>query len=116
MTGLRAKAVILGSVAEAALSALEADNRPEAGSIRRRVLQCKSLLLSDPLHGEVVKKGSLPRALAEKHDIDNVYVENLPNFWRLLYSLTRDGASPLVTIIEIVDHPTYSKWFPGRGR
>jgi hypothetical protein len=114
--GLRADAVKLAPAAAEALDALSSSDSKEAKSILRRVEACKGILLLDMTHGEVVKKDRIPDALKAKHDIKNLYVEDLPAFWRLLYTLTRDGPKRVVTVVEIVDHPTYDKWFPGRGR
>jgi hypothetical protein len=68
------------------------------------------------LHGEVVKRDRIPRSLREKHGLENLYVEDLPSFWRLLYTLVRDRGERYIVVIEIVDHEAYSKWFQGRAR
>lgn len=115
--GLTAKEVVLSPSAEDALRRLEA---AEAGSpgrtVAKRVRQLGTLLRSDCLHGEVVKKRLLPRALVEKYRVGNMYVEDLPGFWRLLYSIAHAGPDRFVIVLEIVDHPAYDRWFPGRGR
>ena len=114
--GLRADAVKLSQAAAASVDALTGSNEKEAKSILRRVEAYKALLLADMTHGDVVKKDRIPDGLRTRHDLKNLYVEDLPAFWRLLYTLTRDGPRRIVVIVEIVDHPTYDKWFPGRGR
>ncbi|HUZ79998.1 MAG TPA: hypothetical protein VMV28_05215 [Thermoplasmata archaeon] len=73
-------------------------------------------MLEDALHGEVVPKSKIPQVLVRRHGIDNLYVEDPPDFWRLLYTLTRLDGERLVMIVELVDHTTYSRWFAGRGR
>jgi len=50
-------------------------------------------LLSDCLHGEVVKRDRIPLALTAKYNLVNLYVEDLPAFWRLLYSVAGDLTS-----------------------
>jgi hypothetical protein len=114
--GLRADAVKLAPAAAEAIAALAKSDNKQAKSILRRVETYRGVLLLDMTHGEVVKKQQIPDTLISKHDIKNLYVEDLPAFWRLLYTLTRDGSRRIVTVIEIVDHPTYDNWFPGRGR
>ncbi len=61
-----------------------------------------------------MKKDRIPRALREKHGLENLYVEDLPSFWRFLYTIVRDRGERYLVVVEIVDHGTYSKWFPGR--
>lgn len=113
---IRAKAVLLDDRAEAALDDLEASTSPESRSIARRARSLKPLLLADCLHGEVVRKSSIPSTLRERHGLENLYVEDLPAFWRLLYTVVRREGERVVVVVEIVDHRIYDKWFPGRGR
>ncbi len=108
--------ILLTPSAEAALKKLEDDPGKTSGSIARRVRNLKDVLLSDALHGEVVRKGAIPPTLVAKYGIENLFVEDLPAFWRLLYAITRDGPNRYVVILEIVDHRQYDRWFPGRGR
>lgn len=57
------------------------------------------------------------RTLELRHaPFHNLYCCDLPSFWRLLYTIIRDGPTRIVYVLEIVDHPEYSRWFPGRGR
>lgn len=114
---IRAADVRLTEAAAKSLEHLEGQGKSDrsAAAIVRRVRSLRSVLLADALHGEVVKK-PLPRALVAKHGVENLYVEDLPNFWRLLYSVPRLEGKPFVVVVEIVDHASYDEWFPGRGR
>ncbi|HEY7588139.1 MAG TPA: hypothetical protein VIB49_05270 [Thermoplasmata archaeon] len=85
-------------------------------SIARRVRALKPILLADCLQGEVVKKGRIPGTLKERHGLENLFVEDLPSFWRLLYTIVRDRGERYIVIVEIVDHRAYDRWFPGHGR
>ena len=113
--GLRAREVVLSPGAAECLRRLERSPSPTSTSIGRRVHALKPILLTDCLHGEVVKKDRIPRALRDKYGLENLYVENLPSFWRLLYAIVRDRGERYIVIVEIVNHETYRKWFPGRG-
>lgn len=113
--GVRANGVSLGDDADAALSKLESSKDPRARSIAKRARSYRAVLFADALHGEVVKK-PLPRALVTKHGVDNLYVEDLPDFWRLLYTIVRVGAERHIIVVEIVDHDAYDEWFPSRRK
>lgn len=113
--GLRARDVVLSAAAAAALARLERGRDSVSVSISRRVRALRPILLADCLHGEVLKRGRIPRALADKHGVENLFVEDLPSFWRFLYTVVRDRGERYVVVIEIVDHGTYDPWFPGRG-
>ncbi|MDE1820835.1 MAG: hypothetical protein KGJ23_13605 [Euryarchaeota archaeon] len=115
--GLRAKDVVLSASAQATLSRLESSaTYPREKSIAKRVRQLGPTLREDCLHGEVVRKRFLPRSLVEKYRIGNLYVEDLPDFWRLLYAITHAGSERFVIVLEILDHKAYDSLFPGRGR
>jgi len=112
--GLRAKDVVLTDSAASALESLEHSPDPARRSTARRAREYRGILLADCLHGDVVKKGRIPRILGDRHGLENLYVEDLPSFWRLLYTIVRDRGERYVVVVEIVDHATYDKWFPGR--
>jgi hypothetical protein len=114
--GLRAKDIVLSSAASESLEDLEARSDPNAVSIARRIRALKPVLLSDCLHGEVVKKDRIPRALKDRHGVENLFVEDLASFWRLLYTIVRDRGARYIVVVEIVDRETYDRWFRSRGR
>lgn len=113
--GLRAKEIALSPAAAKALERLESSRDPGSASIGRRIRALKPILLGDCLHGDVVKKAAIPKTLRERHGLENLFVEDLPSFWRLLYTIVRDRGERYFVIVEVVDHRTYSRWFPGRG-
>lgn len=115
MTGLTAKDAFLSADAKADLAALDARKDKDAASIAKRARALRVVLLADCLHGEVVKKERIPKELREL-PVENLYVEDLPSFWRFLYTISRDRGERYVVVVRIVDHATYSKWFPGRRR
>ena len=108
--------VLLSGAAAAALDVLESSASSDSRAIARRARALRPILLVDCLHGEVVKKTAIPRALRERFGLKNLYVEDLPRFWRLLYTIVKREGQRQIVVIEIVDHRTYSKWFPGRKR
>ncbi len=114
--GLHAKEIVLSSAAAQALEALEESSDASSASSARRIRALKPILLADCLHGEVVKKDRIPKALRNTYGLENLCVEDLPSFWRLLYTIARDRGERYIVIVEIVNHETYSRWFPGRGR
>jgi hypothetical protein len=77
---LGARDVKLAPSAASALGTLESSSDKRGRSIALKVRQLRSVLLSDCLYGEVVRRGSIPRALKDLHEIENLYVEELPSF------------------------------------
>ncbi len=113
--GLRAKDIVLSSAAASALESLDGRSDPTAVSIARRARALRSILLADCLHGEVVKKDRIPRGPRDRHGLENLFVEDLPSFWRLLYTIVRDRGERYVVVVEIADHTAHDRWFPSRG-
>lgn len=114
-----ASGIVLSPEAESSFAALEARaarGDREARSIVKRIGALRGVLLRDALHGEVVKRGFIPAALRRRHGLENLYVEDLPSFWRLLYTVASQDHLKYVVIVEVVDHSAYDKWFPGRGK
>lgn len=114
--GLRVREIVLSSTAAQALDGLDRSTDPASASIARRIRALKPTLLADCLHGDVVKKERIPKVVKEKHGLENLFVEDLPSFWRLLYTIVRDRGERYIVVVEIVDHSAYSRWFPGTGR
>lgn len=99
--------------ARLALGALKGATEKPSASILRRIATTELRVKADCQAGAVVKKGQIPVALKKKYEsLENLYKIKLPSFWRRLYTITRDDSRVYVTILEIVDHDTYDKWFP----
>ncbi len=113
--GLRARDIVLSSSASESLGRLEQSPERTSASIARLVRALRSVLLADCLHGEAVKKDRIPRMLRDRYGLNNLFVEDLPSFWRLLYTIVRDRGERYIVVVEVVDHRAYSRWFPGRG-
>lgn len=114
--GLRAKDIVLTESAAGALERLETSSNPSHLSVARRARALRPVLLADCPHGEVVRKELIPKVLRERYGVENLFVEDLPSFWRVLYTIVRDRGQRFIVIVEIVDHRQYDRWFPGRVR
>src|SRR3989344_230013 len=58
-----------------------------------------------------IPKNLIPAEYKQKYDIDNLWKYDLPNGWRLLYSLSRDKVVLLAIILEWLDHKNYERRF-----
>lgn len=111
---MRAKEVVLSHEAQEELATLVDSSVPEHQSVARRVHKLKEILLANVVQGEVVKQDSIPPSLRERYGLANLYVEDLPAFWRLLYTSVKKRGDRYVVVLRIVPHRIYSKWFRGR--
>ena len=111
--------VILSDRAESALSVLAKSRQNEAASILARVTYLRERLLHDCQECEVIPlplRGAARRLAAAHAPFGNLYCCDLPGFWRMLYTIVKVAGRRYVYILEVVDHRTYSRWFPGRAR
>ena len=69
-------------------------------------------LLADAFYGRPVRKKLIPKAYIQKYEIDNLWIYNLPNGWRLLYTLIPENKIEIITIIlDWMPHKDYERLF-----
>jgi len=66
---------------------------------------------ANPFCGIQIKKELIPKEYIKKFDIGNVWKYNLPNAWRLIYSIRGDEAIIITIVLEWMDHKSYEKRF-----
>ena len=82
-------------------------------SILSAIIKKVELIKSDPHYGDPIAKDLIPSFYINKYGIRNLFRVELPNYWRMLYSL-RDGETKveiIAFVLDLVDHPTYNKKF-----
>ena len=107
--------VILSSEAKEVYKHLneEAQNSKIEKSILNAINQKIELIKANPHYGNPESKKLIPKEYVEKYGITNLFRVELPNYWRMLYSLT-DGENKIEIIafvLDIIDHPAYNKKF-----
>ena len=66
---------------------------------------------NDPTCFIHVPKELIPKEYKQKYGIDNLWKYDLPNGWRLLYSLSKDKVLLLAIILEWMNHKNYERRF-----
>ena len=64
-------------------------------------------------YGEPIAKKLIPEEYKIKYEAANLFRVELPNFWRMLYTLT-DGESQIeivAFVLDVLDHKEYDKKF-----
>ena len=62
--------------------------------------------------GRNVKKELIPKRLVEKHSLTNLWIYDLPNGWRLLYSISSGGEIEIIAaVLDWMDHKDYERLF-----
>lgn len=68
-------------------------------------------LKENPFCGIRVPKKLWPKEYIIKYHITNLWKYNLPNFWRLIYTLVGNEIKIVSMIIEWMDHKGYERRF-----
>ena len=74
------------------------------------------LIHDNPFYGRNAKKKQIPEYYLNKYDIKNLFVVDLPLFWRMIYTLESDRVEVIAFILDIFNHKDYNKRFGFKGR
>lgn len=68
-------------------------------------------LKKDPLCGIKIPKNLWPKEYVRKYAIDNLWKYDLPDGWRLIYTVRADQVTILTVVLEWFDHKRYERRF-----
>ncbi len=96
----------------------EAQDSKQERSILNSVNQKIEFIKLNPHYGNPVPKKLIPKEYILKYGINNLFRVELPNFWRMLYTLTEGEtkAEVISFVLDIIDHPNYNKKFGYKKR
>ena len=66
---------------------------------------------ANPFCGIQIPKRQIPQEYIKRFDIHNVWKYNLPNAWRLIYSIKGGEAIIITIVLEWMNHKEYEKRF-----
>jgi hypothetical protein len=86
--------------------------------ILKSVNQKVNLIKANPHYGNPISKDLIPEEYKFKYGALNLFRVELPNFWRMLYTLTNGGTNIEIVafVLDIVDHSSYNKLFEYRKK
>ena len=74
------------------------------------------IISSNPFYGENAKKDLIPKEYRQKYDADNLFIADLPDYWRMIYTLESDEIEIIAFVLDIINHDEYNKKFKFRKR
>src|SRR3989339_1014188 len=74
------------------------------------------IIVSNPFYGENAKKDLIPKEYRQKYDAANLFIVDLPDYWRMIYTLESDEIEIITFVLDIIDHNGYNKKFGFRKR
>ena len=87
------------------------DSRTESKKLYKWICRAFEDLEENAFCGIQISKKLIPKIYLEKHRMDNLWKYNLPNAWRLLYSIKNGEVRVLSIILEWMSHKEYEKRF-----
>lgn len=107
--------VILSPEAEEVYKYLnkEAPNSKIENTILNAFNKKKELIKANPHYGDPISKKLIPKEYKKKYGITNLFRVELPNYWRILYTLTNNETQIeiIAFILDIIEHKDYDKKF-----
>jgi len=76
------------------------------------------LIKTNAHYGNPIAKRLIPQEYKVKYGANNLFRVELPNYWRMLYTLT-EGESQveiIAFVLDLIDHHAYDRKFGYRGR
>lgn len=74
------------------------------------------LIEQNPFYGENAKKKQIPYYYIKKYGINNIFIVDLPQFWRMIYTLKSDKVEIVAFVLDIFTHDDYNKRFKFRKK
>ena len=96
----------------------EALNSKTERMILKAVQQKIGLIKANPHYGDPIAKKLIPKEYKDKYGTINLFRVELPNFWRMLYTLTEGETKIEIVafVLDIIDHENYNKKFDYRKK
>jgi hypothetical protein len=87
------------------------NNLDDGDPVKKALVRAIKNIQQDPRVGRNVKKRLIPRKLIGRYEIDNLRIYNLPNAWRMLYSITSSEIEIISVILNWMNHKDYERLF-----
>ena len=112
--------VILSPEAEEVYKYLlkESEDSKIEKSIFNAIKKKVDLIKINTHYGDPIAKKLIPKEYKDKYGVTNLFRVELPNFWRMLYTLTNDNNEIEIIgfVLDIIDHKKYNKKFGYKNR
>lgn len=113
-------AVKYSPVFEEQLKKLEEHSKKEGAKFHNQLLSAilreKENLKSNPHRGIQIQKDRIPNEYITDYGVTNLWKINLPDYWRMIYTITGNELEIISILLEFMDHKEYNKKFGYRGR
>jgi Txe/YoeB family toxin of Txe-Axe toxin-antitoxin module len=85
--------------------------KKENPSMHKTISRAFTDISKNAFCGIQIPKKLIPKGYIKKHSIKNLWKYNLPDAWRLIYSVENNSIVLLSIILEWMDHKEYERRF-----
>jgi hypothetical protein len=87
-------------------------------TILKAFIKKKELIKINTHYGDAISKDKIPKEYIKEYGVKNLFRVELPNYWRILYTLTNNEneIEIIAFVLDIVDHKKYNKIFGYKKR
>ena len=71
----------------------------------------KDNLLIDMHRGTQIEKSKIPKEYVLKYGVTNLWKINLPDYWRMVYTIVGNELEIISVLLEFMDHKGYDERF-----
>lgn len=71
----------------------------------------KDNLLIDMHRGIQIPKSQIPKEYTDQYGVSNLWKINLPDYWRMLYTIVGNEFEIISILLEFMDHKEYDRKF-----
>lgn len=91
---------------------LRSKNRTKIESTLLRAIDRKiEIIKTDHRYGNPIAKILIPSEYRQEYEATNLFRVELPNFWRMLYTVKNNEIEIVAFVLDILDHKNYNKKF-----
>ena len=83
----------------------------EYDPVKRGIVRAIKNIREDAFIGRNVRKELIPRKLVSMYSLNNLWIYDLPNGWRLLYSLKDNEIELIAAVLDWMNHKDYERLF-----
>ncbi|MFA6530432.1 MAG: hypothetical protein WCT31_01785 [Candidatus Micrarchaeia archaeon] len=87
------------------------DGKTEDSELYNHLNNAFDELKKNPFVGIKIPKKVWPKEYQKKYGIDNLWKYDLPNAWRLIYTIKADQVTILAIVLEWFNHKEYERRF-----
>jgi len=89
----------------------EAFEKIDDSQLRKNLQRAFEDICKNPFCGVQIPKKLIPKEYIQKFNIKNVWKYNLPDAWRLIYSIEGGQITIITIILEWLNHKEYERRF-----